>query len=375
MSEKTVCRWGFLGGASIAQKNWNAIFQSGNGVVSAVASRSKERAEKFIEDCQAEIPFDEKPTAFGDYQEMIDSDQVDAVYIPLPTGLRKQWVIAAAKAGKHVMCEKPCAVSADDLREMVEACSEAGVQFMDGVMYMHNQRLKILGKALKDQEKFGLLRRVAGQFSFRADDDFFENNIRASRELEPQGCLGDLGWYLIRLAMFANDWKMPTRITASQISPAGEPFEKPPIDFQFQLYFPSDIEGEEVTSQFFCSFKTHHQQWMHFAGTNGTARIDDFVLPFEGDQLRFQTNQCDFEVNGTSFVMKHWQQDHLTEEPSESRSGSQECKLFHRFNEIVTSGELDEFWPNVSMRTQIVLDCCQQAAINGGEVHLEYSEV
>ena len=72
---------------------------------------------------------------------MLAAKDVDALYIPLPTGLRKEWVIRAAQAGKHIVCEKPCAINAADLREMVDACRQHRVQFMDGVMFMHSRRL------------------------------------------------------------------------------------------------------------------------------------------------------------------------------------------------------------------------------------------
>src|SRR6056297_2960919 len=104
---RKICRWGFIGAAAIARKNWKAVRMSGNSVVAAVASRDVARAEAFIHDCSLECPpvieqEDEHPTltrpvAVGDYQELIDRDDVDAVYIALPTSLRKQWVIAAAK--------------------------------------------------------------------------------------------------------------------------------------------------------------------------------------------------------------------------------------------------------------------------------------
>ena len=68
------------------------------------------------------------------------------VYIPLPTGIRKEWVLRAARAGKHVVCEKPCAVSVRDLVEMLEACRRHRVQFMDGVMFMHSRRLELMRK-------------------------------------------------------------------------------------------------------------------------------------------------------------------------------------------------------------------------------------
>ena len=68
----------------------------------------------------------------------------------LPTGLRKEWVLRAAAAGKHVLCEKPCALSLADLREMTGACQKNRVQFMDGVMFMHNPRLRRLREILDD---------------------------------------------------------------------------------------------------------------------------------------------------------------------------------------------------------------------------------
>ncbi len=71
-------------------------------------------------------------------------DEVDAVYMPLPTALRKQWVLRAAEAGKHVVCEKPCAASVADLQEMLTACRYNRVQFMDGVMFTHSRRMESL---------------------------------------------------------------------------------------------------------------------------------------------------------------------------------------------------------------------------------------
>ena len=113
MSESE-CRWGLLSTAAIARKNWKAIRLSGNGRVSAVASRTAGRAQSFIDECSAEVPQSQPPTAVGSYEELVTRDDVDAVYIPLPTGIRKEWVIAAARAGKAVLVEKPVAINAAD---------------------------------------------------------------------------------------------------------------------------------------------------------------------------------------------------------------------------------------------------------------------
>ena len=100
-------RIGFLSTAGIGRKNWKAIFNSGNCVVAAVASRDVQKSLKFIDECQREFPFTETPRAFGSYEELIASPDVDAVYIPLPTGLRKEFVLRAAAAGKHILCGQP----------------------------------------------------------------------------------------------------------------------------------------------------------------------------------------------------------------------------------------------------------------------------
>src|SRR5262249_34499603 len=150
-------RWGILSTAGIARKNWNAIQRSGSSIVSAVASRDLERGRTFIKECQADAPFDTAPVALGSYEALLASKDVDAVYIPLPTGLRKEWVLRAAAAGKHVLCEKPCGLSAADVREMIEACRKQRVQFMDGVMFMHNRRLQRVRELLDDGKSIGEL--------------------------------------------------------------------------------------------------------------------------------------------------------------------------------------------------------------------------
>src|SRR5262245_66026921 len=88
----TLCRWGILGTARIARKNWKAIRNAGNSALVAVASRDPGRACQFIDECQADVPLTPRPAACGSYQELLGRDNIDAVYLPLPTGIRKEWV-------------------------------------------------------------------------------------------------------------------------------------------------------------------------------------------------------------------------------------------------------------------------------------------
>ncbi|MEO0414343.1 MAG: Gfo/Idh/MocA family oxidoreductase [Verrucomicrobiota bacterium] len=360
---KELCRWGFLGTAGIARKNWQAVKNAGNATLAAVASRSAERAQAYIDENQAQVPHDPAPQAVGGYDELIKSDLVDAVYIPLPTGLRKDFVLAAAEAGKHVLCEKPCGIDPASVKEMIDACSANGVQFMDGVMFMHSLRMPALKSFLLDEERFGEMRRIATQFSFLAGGDFKKENIRVHSELEPFGSLGDLGWYNIRFALWAMDYVMPDRVTGRLISQQGRPDspDSVPIDFSGELLW-----NNGVTASFFCSFDAEHQQWAHVSGTGGSVRIDDFVLPYHGAEVNFHTSHPHFETDLCQFHMEEHTERVAVREYSDSHPTSQETLLFRNFSKIVNSGNLDSHWPSIALQTQTVLNACLDSARDGG---------
>jgi len=265
-------RWGILGAAQIARKNWQAIRRTGNSTVAAVASRDAARARDFIAECQADVPMEAVPRASGSYEELLAAPDIDAVYIPLPTGLRKEWVIRAAEAGKHVVCEKPCATSVSDLREILEQCRRKRVQFMDGVMFMHSHRLARMREILGDGTSVGSLKRISSAFSYGVPPEQLNGNIRGNKVLEPYGCLGDLGWYCIRLALWALNEKLPERVTGRTLKESGGV----PTEFSGELFFENG-----VSSSFYCSFLTTIEQWAVLSGEKGYIRIGDFVLPSE----------------------------------------------------------------------------------------------
>ena len=231
-------RIGFLSTAGIGKKNWQAIFNSGNCVIAAVASRDATKSRKFIDECQHEFAFAETPRALGSYEELIASPDVDAVYVPLPTGLRKEWVLRAAAAGKHIICEKPCAVSASELDEMISACAKNRVQFVDGVMFMHSPRLAKIREVLDDGQSIGEIRRISSAFSFYVGENFFRDNIRVDGALEPAGCLGDLGWYSIRFALWTMNWQLPREVTGKILSQSGT---TAPTEFSAELIYDGGV--------------------------------------------------------------------------------------------------------------------------------------
>jgi predicted dehydrogenase len=352
-------RWGFLSTAQIGRKNWKAIRNSGNGTLAAVASRGRNRAEQFIAACQHEAPFEVAPRALGSYEELLASKDIDAVYIPLPTGIRKEWVIRAAEAGKHIVCEKPCATSADDLREMIDACRKHRVQFLDGVMFMHSQRLEAMRKVLDDGVSVGNIRRITSAFSFCAAKEFFASNIRANSAMEPFGCLGDLGWYCIRFALWAMNWQMPREVTGRILAEVrhGNSPAPIPIEFSGELLFTNSI-----SSSFYCSFITQNEQWAVVSGNKGYLRVFDFVAPFFGSDLPFEVNNAVHNVSGCDFNMEaHWRKFSVSEY-SNSHPTAQETNLFRNFAGQVRSGTLNEEWPEWALKTQQVMEECFRAA-------------
>ena len=345
-------RFGFLSTAQIAQKNWKAIYHSGNATVAAVASRDVERSRQFIVECQQQQAlFEAPPRALGSYEELIAAGDIDALYIPLPTALRKEWVIRAAEAGKHVVCEKPCAVSAADLQEMIAACREHRVQFMDGVMFMHHPRLEHIRRVIEDGKSIGRIKRIMSLFAFRGDDHFLRTNIRTRGDLEPAGCLGDLGWYCIRFILWAQHRHLPREVIGRILSAseARGGSAAVPMDFSAELIF-----DHGASAGFYSSFLTQFQQWADISGTKGYLRVSDFVHP--ANDL-----ESTFEVNGK---LVHVKTDLDGQEKPDAVA--QQTKLFREFSRRVVSGKVDESWPEMALKTQQVMDACLESARGGG---------
>jgi predicted dehydrogenase len=356
-----ICRWGILGAANIARKNWKAIRMSGNSIVTAVGSRETAKAQAWIDKCQAEVPFAVAPKACS-YEELLKRDDVDAVYIPLPTGIRPEWVIRAAEAGKHVLCEKPCGPSAKELRTMLDACAAKRVQFMDGVMFMHSARLPLLRQVIDDGESIGELRRVTSQFSFAASDEWLKTNIRANAKLEPLGALGDLGWYNIRFSLFAKKYELPKRATCRLLAE----HEGVPMEFSGELLF-----ADGSSASFYCSFRSELQQWAHVSGSRGAIYVSDFVLPAYGCETSFELNRPVFRVDNCRYHMENHPKRFAVSEYGDGAPDAQESNMIRNFAKLAAGGKPDPFWPEVAWKTQITLDACLRSARSkGGPVEI-----
>jgi predicted dehydrogenase len=359
----STCRWGILSTAMIARKNWQAIRDAGNASLMAVASRDQKKAAQFVLECQSQVPHAAMPEALGSYEALLARTDVDAVYIPLPTGLRKEWVVRAANAGKHVLVEKPVGTSADDMIEMAAACDRKGVQIMDGTMFMHGHRLRRLRQVLDDPERVGEIRRLALHFSFAGGDEFMRGNIRTHGALEPLGCLGDLGWYCVRFALWAMQYQMPQQVSARIHSEVAQGAGLAPV--------PTELSGEllfagGVSASFHSSFVSENAEWAQVSGTKGSVVVSDFVLPFSGKTTGFTVRNPKFVLDGCQFDMHEDRVDETIVEPSSNAPGSQEAEMFRVFSGLVLEGRRDPHWPFVALQTQTVIDACLKSARQGG---------
>ena len=185
-------RWGILSTAKIGVKDViPAILRSDNSVVTAIASRNLARAEEVA--AQFGVPH-----AFGSYDELLASDEIDAVYIPLITSDHAHWSIEAANAGKHVLCEKPISLNAEEIHAIILAAGRNKVTVAEAVMITyHPQWLKV--RSLIAEGAIGTLTHVQGSFTYFNDD---ANNMRNDPK-KGGGALLDIGIYPVAATRFA----------------------------------------------------------------------------------------------------------------------------------------------------------------------------
>jgi predicted dehydrogenase len=223
--------------------------------VVAIASRDAGQARRVADELGI-------PRAHGSYEALLADTEVDAVYIPLPNHLHMEWTMAAARAGKHVLCEKPLALTAADAQRMVDACGAAGVRLMEAFMYrLHPSWVAV--RELVESGRIGRLQAVQSWFSYFNDDP---SNIRNIREFGG-GALMDVGCYSVNLSrmLFGGE---PTRVQSSVTrDPASG------VD----VLTSAILEFGDGTATFTCSTRAEDDQRVDIYGTTGRISIE---IPF-----------------------------------------------------------------------------------------------
>jgi len=240
-----------------------AIQASQNGELIAVASRDEARAREFAE--QGGIPI-----AYGSYEALLADDDIDAVYIPLPNGLHREWTIRAAEAGKHVLCEKPLALSEAECREMAAAADANGVKLMEAFMYRFHPRSELMIDMMRGGH-VGELRMIQSVFTFRLKSP---DNIRLDPELGG-GALMDVGCYCVNLSRTAAGCEPVEAQAIAVQSPSG-------VDEMMTgtLRFPNDL-----LASFQCGLNTKRREAYELGGTEACLRVADAFLPGDDDVI------------------------------------------------------------------------------------------
>ncbi len=249
-------RWGVLSTADIGRaKVIPAIQRARRSRVVAIASRDAERGRTVA----AELGIER---AHGSYEALLADNEVDAIYVPLPNHLHREWTIRALEAGKHVLCEKPLAMTAGDAEEMVAVAERTGMTLMEAFMYrLHPSWVAVID--LVASGRIGRLTAVQSWFSYYNDDPDNIRNIAAVGG----GALYDIGCYNVNLSrtLFGGE---PTRVQSSVVR---DPLMGVDILTSAMLDFP----GGQAT--FTCSTRTETDQRVHVYGTNGRISIG---IPF-----------------------------------------------------------------------------------------------
>jgi predicted dehydrogenase len=249
-------RFGVLSTARIGtEKVIPGIQGASNCEVTAIASRDVDTASAAADRLGI-------AHSFGSYEALLASDLVDAVYVPLPNHLHMEWTLAAARAGKHVLCEKPLALSAADAQSMVDGCAAAGVAFMEAFMYrLHPLWLEVM--ALIRSGEIGRVRTVSTVFGYFNDDPA---NIR-NRIETGGGALMDIGCYAINLSRMIFDGE-PRRVEAVM---ARHP------EFGTDIVTTAVLEFDGGHAQFTVSTMAGHTQEVQIIGERGRIVIP---IPF-----------------------------------------------------------------------------------------------
>jgi xylose dehydrogenase (NAD/NADP) len=323
--EEKRLRWGILGGARIARICViPALNRSRNGEIRGLGCRSEERGQTIAR--QHGIPL-----ACCRYEEILEDPEIDAVYIPLPNHLHKEWTLRALQAGKHVLCEKPMAVNGEDAHCMARAARERGMVLMEALMYRFHPRSRRI-KELVDQGAIGEPRLVRAAFCFHHPDP-------ADARFRPEmggGALLDVGTYGVSLARWILSAEPESVQACAVYGPTG-------VDVTFigLLRFPG---GCLATVE--ASFMTALQQTFSIIGSRGAIDLPhDAFIPWEKEAI--------FHLRGTE----------EEEGKLEIIPGMDQYRLMvEHFSDCVLKEKAPDFPAEESVANMRVLDALARAA-------------
>ncbi len=253
----TALRWGLLGTARINRRIIPAIRKTPGHELVAVASRDAARADAYARAWGI-------PKSLPSYESLLATSDLDIVYVPLPNSLHADWTIACLEAGKHVLCEKPLAVTVEDVDRIAATAQATGRIATEGFMYRHHAQTLEAVRLIRDGV-IGRLRLVRGAFTFLLERD---SDVRLVPALGG-GSLWDVGCYPVSFARLVCGAEPVEVYGRAEAGPSGVD-----VAFRGQLTFPDD-----VAAQFDCGFRTVYRTSVEIGGTEGTLTIPQPFQP------------------------------------------------------------------------------------------------
>ena len=263
-----ILNWGLLSTAKINRALIKPLRASKRTRLLAVASRSISSAEAYAREWNI-------PRAHGSYEALLADPEIDVIYNSLPNHLHAEWTIKALRAGKHVLCEKPFALTLAEVDAMSQAAYETGKVLAEAFMYLHHaQTLKI--KEIVDSGALGNLQLIKGAFTFTLTR---EGNYRWMEEMGG-GSIWDVGCYPISFARMIVGAE-PVEVFGWQLTGQGGSDES----FFGQMRF-----KDEVHMQFDCGFKSPSRSFIEIVGTDATLNIPDPFKPGRKNEIYLNHN-------------------------------------------------------------------------------------
>ncbi len=259
----TILNWGLLSTAKINRAVITPLRNSARNRLTSVASRSEESASAYAKEWNI-------PRSFGTYEAMLADPDIDVVYNSLPNHLHAEWTIKALNAGKHVLCEKPIALTPAEVDEMEAAGRKNNRVLAEAFMYRHHpQTLKV--KELIESGAIGKLQAIRGAFTFKMSTN---TNIRLVPEWGG-GSIWDVGCYPISYTRYIVGTE-PLEVFGQQVTGSSG------VDDSFfgQMRFPG-----EIFAQFDSGFRTPYRTHIELIGTDGTITVPSPFKPGLDEQI------------------------------------------------------------------------------------------
>lgn len=307
-------RWGILGIGRVTERMVPAIRSRTGHRVTMAAGRDPIKLKQWAERHHVDA-------VTCDMMEVLESPQIDAVYIALPPSLHCEWTCRALRMGKRVLCEKPLAINEQECRAMIEASRESSTPLIHATGFVHHPRSHAIRACIRSGE-LGTIHRITVACTFSSVADR-EKDHRFFHD-QGGGCLLDLGWYCV----YATLWFTGLR----------------PIDLQsfatrrgsdsgggwHQVQTLARLEGNAI-GVWDCGYDAAGRKWIEIAGSKGSVICDDFLRPWDPEKPRFwvhgQDGKARAETVGEGVQQESWMVHHAALSPLHATLESLELAL------------------------------------------------